>query len=343
VKTAILGLLTGHGALVPALALATVAALIFLVTSRLACHADTIAEHTGLGRLWIGSVLLAATTSLPELLTNVNAGLLNEPDIGAGDLLGASLANMLILAVLDIVFARRRILHTVAIDHTLVGLLGILLAAMVGTAVVTGGWGRIGHVGVESLAIALVYLGGMGLVYRSAVIGPVPLDGLPSQEEDRAPGRRAVAGFALGAAGLVLLAPLLVLAADAVSQEAGLTATFVGTLLVGLTTSLPELAATVSAIRIGALDLAAGNVFGSVAFNLLVFVFLDAAYRDGPLLQALSGDHLLTIFALTICLSLALMAMLSRARRRPGPVLVESVLVVVTYALAAWLLARAGA
>src|SRR5512134_2217986 len=78
------------------------------------------------------------------------------------------------------------------------------------------------------------------------------------------------------------------LAADAVSQEAGLTVTFVGTLLVGLTTSLPELAATVSAVRIGALDLVAGNVFGSVAFNLLVFVFLDAAYRDGPLLQALS-------------------------------------------------------
>ena len=68
-KTAVLGLLTGHGALVPALALAAVAALIFLVTARLARHADTIAEHTGLGRLWIGSVLLAATTSLPELLT----------------------------------------------------------------------------------------------------------------------------------------------------------------------------------------------------------------------------------------------------------------------------------
>ena len=341
-KAIVLDLLTGHGPAIPVVALATVAALVFLVTARLARHADTIADRTGLGRVWIGTVLLAATTSLPELLTNVNAGLLDEPDIGAGDLLGASLANMLILAMLDLVFARRRILHQVAIDHTLVGLLGILLAAMVGTALVTGGWGRIGHVGLESPAILLVYLGGMAAVYRSAVIGPVPLDDVPPGEKDQAPLRAAVAGFALGAAGLVLLAPLLVLAADAVSQEAGLTATFVGTLLVGLTTSLPELAATVSAVRIGALDLAAGNVFGSVAFNLLVFVFLDVAYRGGPLVQAISRDHLLTIFALTVCLSLALMAMLSRARRRPGPVLVESVLVVVAYALAAWLLARGG-
>lgn len=341
-KTAILGLLTGHGPLVPGLALATLAALIFLVTARLARHADTIAEHTGLGRLWIGTVLLAATTSLPEVLTNVNAGLLDEPDIGAGDLLGASLANMLILAVLDIVFARRRILHTVAIDHTLVGLLGILLAAMVGAALVTGGWGQIGHVGLESLAIVLVYLGGMGLVYRSTVIGPIPVDDSPAGETDRAPLRAAATGFLLGAAGLALVSPLLVLTADAVAQEAGLTATFVGTLLVGLTTSLPELAATVSAVRLGALDLAAGNVFGSVAFNLLVFALLDGAYRGGPLLQAVSREHLLTIFVLAICLALALMAILARARRHPGPVLVESVLIVAAYGLGAWLLARAG-
>ena len=136
-KPAILGVLTGHGPLLPLLALATVAASIFLVTARLARQADTIAEHTGLGRLWVGTVLLAASTSLPEVLTNVNAGLLEEPDIGAGDLLGASLANMLILAVLDMAFARRRILHHVAIDHAQVGLLGILLAATVGTALVT--------------------------------------------------------------------------------------------------------------------------------------------------------------------------------------------------------------
>jgi cation:H+ antiporter len=342
VKGAILGLLEGHGPVVPVLALAAVAALIFLVTSRLARHADTIADHTGLGRLWIGSVLLAASTSLPELLTNVNAGLLDEPDIGAGDLLGASLANMVILASLDVALARRRILHNVAIDHTLVGLLGVLLAAMAGTALVTRGWGRVGHVGLESVAILLVYLGGMALVYRSTVIGPVPSDGVTATAGDGRPLRAAMAGFALGAGGLALLAPLLVLMADAVATESGLTATFVGTLLVGLTTSLPELAATVSAVRLGALDLAVGNVFGSVAFNLLLFAVLDVSYRRGPLLAALAGDHLLTILLLVVCLALALMGILSRARRRPGPVRVESLLILVVYALGAWLLVSPG-
>ncbi|MBI3029686.1 MAG: hypothetical protein HYY64_09265 [Candidatus Rokubacteria bacterium] len=326
----------------PFFALASVGGLIFLVTARLARQADTIAEETGLGRLWIGTVLLAASTSLPEVLTNVNAGLLDAPDIGAGDLLGASLANMLILAVLDLAFARRRILHNVAMDHTLVGLLGILLAAMVGTAIFTRGWGRIGHLGLESVAILLVYLGGMTLLYRSAVIGPVPSEGSRPDGRDRARFRTAAGGFALGAIGLALLTPLLVLSADAVSTEAGVTATFVGTLLVGLSTSLPELAATVSAVRLGALDLAAGNVFGSVAFNMLVFVILDAAYLRGPLLGVASRDHLLTVLLAVICLALALMAILSRARRRPGPVLVESVLIVCTYVVGVWLLSRRG-
>jgi cation:H+ antiporter len=339
-KSAALELLTGHGPLVPLLALAGVAALTFLVTARLARQADTIAEQTGLGRVFIGTMLLALATSLPELLTNVNAGLLGEPDIGAGDLLGASLANMLILAVVDLVFARHRVLHRVALDHTLVGLLGILLVALVGAALVTGGWGRIGHVGLESLALLVVYLGGMAVVYRSSIVGT----GAPEEarRQDGAALRRAATGFLLGTVGLALLAPVLVLAAHAVAQEAGVSTTFVGTLLVGLTTSLPELAATVAAVRIGAIDLAAGNVFGSVAFNMLVFVVLDAAYRDGPLVQAVAREHLLTVFVLTICLALALMAMLSRARRRPGIVRPESVLIVVAYLLGAWLLARSG-
>lgn len=318
----------------PFVALTVVGAFVFLVTTRLARQADIIAAETGLGRLWIGTTLLAASTSLPELLTSLNAGLLEEPDIGAGDLLGASLANMLILAVVDLVFPRRRILQSVAVDHALGGLLGILLAAIVGAALYTGGWGSLGHVGLESVAILLVYLRGLGLLYRSALGGAAP--------PGRSGLRGAFMGFAAGVVGLVLLAPLLVLSADAFSTEAGISATLVGTLLVGLSTSLPELAATVAAVRVGALDLAAGNVFGSVAFNLLVVAVLDAAYLPGPVAGALSRGHALSVWLLVLCLALTMMAILSGARRRPGPVRVESVLVVAAYVFVAGALFRLG-
>jgi len=342
-KPFVLDLLTGRGPLIPLLALALVGALIFLLASRLARQADTIAKETGLGGLWIGSVLLAASTSLPEILTDVNAALLDLPDIGVGDLFGSTLANMLILAALDLIFARRRILHQVAIGHAQVGLLGMLLTVMAGLAIFTRGWGRIGHIGLETILIAALYLGGMWLLYQSEIVTPLPVGGSHTRDPGRSrPLRGAAVGFALATAGLAAVTPLLVLSAEAVSLEARVTETFVGTLLVGLTTSFPEMAATFSAVRLGALDLAVGNVFGSNAFNMVVLLIMDAAYFRDPLLTVVSRDHLLTVLLAVICLTLGLMAILSRTRRRPAPVMIESALIIGVYIAGAWLLATIG-
>lgn len=335
------GLLTGHGPLVPLLALVSVSALIFLVASRLSRHADTIADETGLGGLWIGTVLLAASTSLPEVFTTVNAALLDAPDIGVGDIFGANMANMLILAVLDIIFARRRILARVAGEHAQFGLLGILLMVMAGIGMITGGWGRIGHVGVETIMISAVYLVGMRIFYYSADMKPHLSGATEAGSPSRARLREAGAGFAFGTFGLFVLTPLLVLSAEAVSLEAGISATFVGTLLVGLTTTLPELSTTFSAIRLGAFDLAVGNLFGSVMFNMVLLLLMDVAYRRGPLLGFVARDHLLTILLGVALLTLGIVAILSR-RRGARPLFIENALIIGTYVLGLWLLYSLG-
>jgi cation:H+ antiporter len=339
-KALLLDLLTDRGPVVPLLALALAGALVFVLASRLAHHADAIAEATGLGGLWIGSVLLAAATSLPEVLTDVNAALLDVPDIGVGDLLGSTLANMLILAVLDLVFAGRRIFHAVGTDHAQLGALGILVTTMAGLAIVTGGWGRIGHVGIETLAIAAVYLCAMRSLYRSLAVTPL-IDPRPPLD-DRGGVPRHVVGFAFVAAGLFAVAPLLVLSAEAFVTEGGVTETLVGTLLVGLTTSFPEMATTVSAVRLGALDLAVGNIFGSNAFNMVVLLVMDLVYLPGPVLTVLSRDHLVTVLVAVACLGLGVMAILRRDARRPPPFRVESLLIVAAYVAAAWMLYEAG-
>jgi cation:H+ antiporter len=336
-KTAWLALLTGQGVLLPLLALGLAGALVYLLAARLARDADAIATATGLGGLWIGSVVLAASTSLPEILTNLSAAVLDAPDVGVGDLLGAALANMLILATLDLVYARRRILHQVAAEHALLGLLGIVLAAIVGSALLARGWGRVGHVGVDTLAIGLVYTAGMWLVYRSLAAAPVA----PAVRERAGHPGAAAVRFGVAATGLALVTPFLVVGAEAFALESGLSEAAVGTLFVGVATSFPELAATVSAVRLGALDLAVGNVFGSVAFNMVVLLVLDAAYPRGPLLAVAGRDHASTVFVVVACVALGVMGILSRAQRRPGPVVVESALIVAAYAVGAWLLLAA--
>lgn len=339
-KALVLELLTGRGPLIPLLALVIAGALVFALASRLARDADAIAEATGLGGLWIGSVLLAGATSLPEVLTAVDAALLGVPDIGVGDLLGATLVNTVTLALLDLVFARRRVLHSVASGQVRLAILGILLVAMAGLAIVTGGWGSIGHVGVETVAIAAVYIGVMRSVYRSATHGPSAAPAVETDGRDRGARRRSLVGFAVAAAGLVIVTPLLVVSAEAFSRESGVTQTFVGTFLVGLTTTIPEMAVTVSAVRLGALDLAVGNLFGSNAFNITILLVMDLVHVQGPVLAVVSRDHLLTVLMAVTCLSLGVTAILARDERRPPGFRVESLLIVAAYVAAAWTLFR---
>lgn len=336
-KEAFLALLVGSGIGPPLGTFLLLGALVFLIASRLARDADLVADATGLGRLWIGSLLLAGSTSLPELVTDINAAVLGVPDIGVGDLLGSTMANMLILAGLDLALPKRRILENVAVDHVLVGALALVLTAMAGIAITTGGWGAIGHVGVETLAIGVTYVLGMRIVYRSSTAGP-PHDQLSLGENRRTLLRQGLTGFALAALGMLLTAPLLVISAEAVAIEAGLTQTAVGTLLVGFTTSFPEMAATVAAVRMGALDLAVGNIFGSNAFNMFILLPMDLAYRPGPLLGAVAGTHGISAQFAVLALALGMLGILGRAGRLVALVRLESLAILAAYTALAWLL-----
>jgi cation:H+ antiporter len=90
---------------------------------------------------------------------------------------------------------------------------------------------------------------------------------------------------------LLATAPLLVISAEAVAIESGLGDTAVGTLLVDFTTPFPEIAASVFAVRMGSIDLAVGNLFGSHAFNMFAMLPMDLACRPGPVLAAVSRGH----------------------------------------------------
>ena len=161
----VVALLQGRGVVPPLVAFLFAGVLVFLVASRIARHADAIADATGLGRLWIGTLLLAASTSLPELTTEINAAVLGAVDIGVGDLMGSTLANMLLLALLDLVYRKQGVLDNASANHALVATLAIVLTAIAGAAIATGGWGRVGHVGIETVLISTVFLLGMRTVF----------------------------------------------------------------------------------------------------------------------------------------------------------------------------------
>lgn len=98
-------------------------------------------------------------------------------------------------------------------------------------------------------------------------------------EPDLPPGlpslRQALIGFGIAAGVLVVISPLLVSSSAEIAVIPGLGTTFVGTTLVALVTSLPELVTTIAAARLGADDMAIGNLFGSNMFNMFALGLTD--------------------------------------------------------------------
>jgi cation:H+ antiporter len=121
--------------------------------------------------------------------------------------------------------------------------------------------------------------------------------------------------FAAAAAALFFAGPQLSETAGSLAERSGLGGTFVGTTLVAVTTSLPELVSSITALRLGAIDLAIGNAFGSNAFNMILFVPLDAVH-DGPVFAALSPAHAVTAMAVIVASAIAVLGQLYQAKQR---------------------------
>ena len=282
-------------------------------------YADAIADLTKLGRLLVGSVFLAAATSLPELAVDVSAARLHLPDIAVGDLFGSSLFNLLILAVLDLTHhCRGRMLSRASAAHALSATTSIALMAVAGIAIFTALPFTVGPLGVGSLVILAAYLLGMRLTYYDQQFAARQVEGGPPNVLVPAKTvtlRRAIVGYLVAAGVILVTAPMLAGAADELAEKTGLGRTFIGTTMVALSTSLPELVTTLTAVRLGAFDLALGNIFGRNAFNMMLLVPVDLAY-SGSLLAEVSRKHVLTCFAGILITAVAVLGQLYRVESR---------------------------
>jgi cation:H+ antiporter len=306
------------------------AAVVIFAGAALARAAERIADITGFGRLLVGSVLLAGATSLPELAVDISAVRAGLDDVAVGDLLGSSLFNLLILAIADLAHKRRGVLLTrLSRAHLLSGLSALMLTALVGVFIVVRPEQPLafGGIGVGSVVVAVAYVLCVRLVYRDqrirGVIGAshdaVTAAGAAAGAADDAARRPKLApqlGVFAGAALVILVAaPFVAQAAGEIAELSGLGGTFVGTTLVAASTSLPELVATLAAVRMGSFDLAVGNVFGSNTFNMAMILPIDA-FSEGPLLGVVAPAHAVTAFAVTAITAVALMGIAYEDDRR---------------------------
>lgn len=322
--------------------------LLFIVSStllvaaaiKLAEYGDVIALRTGLGGMFIGTLLLAGATSLPEFLTTINSIQQNVIDLAAGNLFGSNMFNMFALALLDLAFFRRRVLRSVAMRHALSGSLAALMIGLVLFFIVANIQMEIGWVGLDAIIIMAAYIGCVYILQSNNSPAAVPeamtVDpGLPSL-------KRSLVGFGLATALLVIVTPWLVSSSAAIAEETGISTGFLGTALLAVITSLPELITTFAAVRLGAFDMAVGNLFGSNMFNMFALGTADLFLLEGRFLAVIHPGFVLAALLGLVMTLLGLVGNIARLERRVFFVEVDAGLLVIIYLLGMALLYMRG-
>jgi cation:H+ antiporter len=321
--------------------------LIFLLSSivvvisayKLAEYGDVVAVRTNLGGLIVGTIFLAGATSLPELIASISAFSKGVPDLAAGNFFGSNMVNVLLLAVVDLINYQVPLMRRMAITHTLTAVLSMLLMVLaiifiMGDIDVTIGW-----VGVDSIILILLYFGGIWLLQQESRGSAGASQAPPVIVDDKFPSLRVgIIGFAVSALVLGMVVPQLVSASTSIADMTGLGNSFVGTAFLSVVTSLPELLAALAAVRLGAFDLAVGNIFGSSVFNMLGLGIADFFYLEGRFLGAIDPEFALVGLLSLLLTIMALLANLARVERRILFIELDSAGIILVYLAGMYLL-----
>ena len=287
--------------------------------TKLTVYGDAISDKTGLGGNWIGFLLIATVTSVPELASGLSAvTLVDAPDIAVGAIFGACIFNLGIIVVLDLISRRETIFRLTSQGHILSAAFGIALMGFCGLGMLLGMNGvrlSIGRISVISPVILALYL---IAVYTVFTYESRQIKAFTEREPDAYP------NISLGAVILRYIAAALVVVATGiwlpmiVKQIAVLMQwqeSFVGTLLVAFITTTPELVVGITAFRLNVVDMAIGSIFGSNLFNIAILAVEDAAYRHGPIFSKISPVHLVSIMTALIMTGFAIIGLFFRPKR----------------------------
>ena len=299
---------------------AACATLIALAGARLSRYGDVIADRTGLSGRWIGVVLLATVTSLPELVTGISSvTVAMAPNIAVGDVLGSCVFNLAILVVLELLHRGESIYRRASQGQILAAAFGVVLIGFTGLNIILASHGvslSIGRVGVYTPVIVVLYVVAVRTVFvheRSQAAAHAGPAGVRYPQFTLA---RAILGYAAAALVVVASGLWLPFVATRLARVMDWHTTFVGTLFIAGATSLPELAVSISALRIGALDMAIANLLGSNLFNIAIIAVDDLLFRQGPLLSHVSPLHATSAMSASVMTGIVIVGLLYRPRRR---------------------------
>lgn len=289
-------------------------ALIGWAGFQLSDSADRIARALGLTGGWVGLALLATITSLPELAAGISAvTVVDAPNLAVGNALGACVFNLLFLVVIDALQRHTPLYTQASAAHLLSAAFGVVMLGFVAMNLLLGERApALLSVGVSSPVLLALYLLALRSVYAQEKTQR-PAAAPPPPDADLALVWRRFGVAALVVLGAGMWLPSL---GDQLATTMGWNRSFVGTLFMALITTAPEMAVTLGALRLGALDMALGNLLGSNLFNVLILAVDDLFYLRRPLLEVASPVHTGTAVAAMVMSGLVMIGLIMRPAGR---------------------------
>jgi len=314
---------------------------------KLTIYGDAIADKTGMGGSWVGLVLIATVTSLPELAAGITASTVAlVPDIAVGDVMGSCVYNLFILAVLDLFTRRQPVLALAKRQHVLSAAFSMILIGLAALGLIAaqaGVSGLAGHIAWSTPLLILAYIAAIRTLHG---FREKEVEEFTDEEPDAFPDRslREIGiRYAVAAAFVVIAGIWLPFVSEDLSHVMGWQQSFTGTIFTALSTSVPELVVTLAALRIGAIDMALGNVLGSNLFNMLILAIDDLVYLPGSIYADVSMGHLVSgITAMTMSAAVAAALYLRPRQRVLGIGGWASLALIALFALNTWLMYRLG-
>ncbi len=267
-------------------------------------QAEIIEENSTFNALIVGSIL-ALATSLPELATGITSSLIGQSPMSISNVLGSNVFNILILAIMNIVFFKLVVYNEINPKANRTNVFVLIIYALLALTFIFGGFEALtfGRINITSILIVVIYA--------------IALKSLGGDEEDNTEKhasidkdkfKKAVLTF-IGLAVVILFTSIqLSKVAEQIMIQSGLSASFVGAVFIGVSTSLPELVTCTTLMKARQYDMAATGVLGSNLFNFIILAVVDlvdkgslyAAGDEGSLVLVILGVVYLSITTLLI-------------------------------------------
>jgi cation:H+ antiporter len=269
-------------------------------------NAVLLAQRLRVSELFIGLTVLALGTDLPELVVAIDGALHNLRGIpSSGVVVGTAVGSS--IGQISLVIGVTAILHYITIGPRQLRLLGVELIASVGLFFLVARDGQVDSTdGLILLFAFATYIGYTVAARQDGVGEDVDLDGDGAQRKPW----WALLLLLIGLGVVVASSELTVDQAVALSRGWGLQQSFVGAVIIGIGTSLPELAVSARAILEGRAALSVGNVAGSNIFDLLVPVGVAAV------ISPLAVDETVIWFDLPWLLATTVVVLFFLARKK---------------------------